>query len=98
MAITALFEVQLKPEGLDESLAVLERILQDTRAFDGCLGVTVIQDSADPAHVIAIERWESLEHDQAYRSWRAGEGAAVEMVPPLAAPPRLVVGSTVLEL
>lgn len=46
-----------------------------TRGFEGCIEVRVIQDTADPAHLFAIEEWEPLEHDQAYRRWRAGEGA-----------------------
>jgi heme oxygenase (mycobilin-producing) len=61
-----------------EGRAVLHTVLGETRAFDGCLGVKVIEDSTDPAHVVAIEQWESLEKDAAYREWRAGEGAATD--------------------
>jgi quinol monooxygenase YgiN len=75
MAITALFELRVKPEALDQGLhAELHSILNDTRAFDGCLGVEVLIDAADPTHIVAVERWESAEHDAAYRAWRAGEG------------------------
>ena len=67
MPITSLLEVRLKPDSVDEGLAVLHTVLGETRAFDGCLGVQVIQDSTDPAHLVAIEQWESLEKDAAYR-------------------------------
>jgi quinol monooxygenase YgiN len=93
LASTALLEVRLKPDAVDEGLVVLHRVLEETRAFDGCLGVTVIQDQADPAHLVAIEEWESLQKDGAYRKWRAGEGAAVELPPLLAGPPNLTVGT-----
>ena len=75
MAITAFLELRLKPEALDQGLhAELHSILSDTRAFEGCLGVEVLIDTADPTHLVAVETWASEEHDAAYRAWRAGDG------------------------
>ncbi len=89
MAITALLELRVKPEALDQDLhAELHAILVDTRAFDGCLGVDVLIDTADPTHFIAVERWESEEHDAAYRAWRAGDGQT-NLASFLASPPVL---------
>jgi quinol monooxygenase YgiN len=93
MPSTAILALRLKPDSVDEGLAVAHSVLEETRAFDGCLGVTVIQDATDPTHVVAIEQWESLEKDAAYREWRAGEGAATALAPLLAGPPSLIVGS-----
>jgi heme oxygenase (mycobilin-producing) len=92
MAVTSLLEVNLKPDSLDEGMSVLHDVLAETRAFDGCLGVTVIQDSTDPTRLVAVEQWESLEKDAAYREWRAGEGAATALAPLLTGPPALIVG------
>jgi quinol monooxygenase YgiN len=92
LATTAILELRIKPDSVDESVEVLHRILGETRAFDGCLGVTVIQDAGDPGHVVAIEEWESLEKDAAYREWRAGDGAMPELAAILAGPPSLIVG------
>jgi quinol monooxygenase YgiN len=92
MPSTAILEVRLKPDALDEGLAEFHRILGDTRAFDGCLGVTVIQDTTDPTHLVAIEEWESLEKDAAYREWRAGDGGKHNLAALLAGPPGLTVG------
>jgi quinol monooxygenase YgiN len=91
---TSLLELRLKPDSVDEGLAVAHKVLEETRAFDGCLGVTVVQDTADPAHLVAIEQWESLDKDAAYREWRAGEGAATDLAPLLAGPPSLIVAET----
>jgi quinol monooxygenase YgiN len=89
MPITALLELRVKPEALDQDLhAELHAILVDTRAFDGCLGVDVLIDTADPTHFIAVERWESEEHDAAYRAWRAGDGQT-NLASFLASPPVL---------
>jgi quinol monooxygenase YgiN len=94
MSITAIFEVQLKPDvDLDEAAAVLGRVLKDTRAFAGNEGVTVVQDHEDPHHFVAVEVWESLEADAAYRAWRAGDGKATELIPLLGGAPRLTVGT-----
>jgi quinol monooxygenase YgiN len=92
LATTAILELRLKPDSVDEGLEVVHRILGETRAFDGCLGVTVIQDAADPAHLLAIEEWESPEKDAAYREWRAGDGAAPDLAAAVAGAPSLTVG------
>jgi quinol monooxygenase YgiN len=93
LASTAILELRLKPDAVDEGLDVIHRILVETRAFDGCLGVTVIQDNADPGHLIAIEEWESLEKDSAYREWRAGDGAMADLPGLLAGAPNLSIGN-----
>ena len=50
MAITAFLELRVKPEALDQGLhAELHAILSDTRAFEGCLGVEVLTDTAKSA-------------------------------------------------
>lgn len=89
MAVTSILDLTFKPEALEDAKRLLDRVLTETRAFDGCLGVDVVQDVSDPNHLIAVERWESVEKDTAYRQWRAGEGAITDLPPLLAAAPRL---------
>jgi quinol monooxygenase YgiN len=89
VAITAILDLQLKPESLETAPAVLHATLTDTRAFPGCLGVTVLIDSDDPAHVVVYESWESIEHDRAYRAWRASAEGASALGSVLAAGPKL---------
>jgi heme oxygenase (mycobilin-producing) len=89
VAITAILDLQLRQESLETAPAVLHATLTDTRAFPGCLGVTVLIDSADPAHVVVYESWESIEHDRAYRAWRASDEGASELGSILAAAPKL---------
>jgi heme oxygenase (mycobilin-producing) len=71
MPIVTVLDLTFRPDAADEGLAVLLDALAATRAFDGCLGVETLVERGDPAHVVVIERWESFEHDQAYRAWRA---------------------------
>ncbi len=89
MTIIATLDLRLKPELLDEARSVLGRALAETRAFDGNLGVDVLVDENDPAHWIAYETWESIEHDTAYRDFRAGAGAITALPPLLAGRPVL---------
>lgn len=88
MPVIALLDLQLKADSLAAGIAVIHETLTGTRAFAGCLGVDVLADSQDPAHVVLYETWESAEHDRAYREWRAGAGAS-DLGSVLAAPPKL---------
>jgi quinol monooxygenase YgiN len=77
VATVAVLDLQLKADSLETANQIIHETLIATRAFPGCLGVTVLVDSDDPAHVILYETWESIERDQAYRAWRATpEGAS----------------------
>lgn len=98
MTITATLELRLKPELLSEARVVLRRILEETRAFAGNLGVDVLADLEDEAHWIAYEWWESVEADDAYRAFRAGEGRITDLGPLLAAAPVLTRYATVADV
>lgn len=87
MAVTVLLEFKLKAEALAEARELMGRELQATRAFDGNLATDVIVDEDDPTHWIIYERWESVEQDEAYRSFRAGEGKITALPALLAVPP-----------
>ncbi len=89
MAVTSLLDLRLKAGSLDAALKVIHETLAATRTFPGCLGVSVIVDNSDPEHVIAVESWESIEHDQAYRAWRATPEGASELGSILAGRPKV---------
>ena len=89
MTITSLLHLTLKADSVADAPGVLEQTLAATRAFAGNQGVEVLHDVDDPVHVVVIERWASLAHDDAYRSWRATPEGASGLGALLAAPPRL---------
>ena len=91
MAITALLELRLDPARLDDGLRVVDETLVATRAFPGCLGVEVTADVKDPAHVVVVESWASVEDDSAYRAWRATPEGRSELGTVLVAAPVLTV-------
>ena len=89
MPVTAILDLQLKADALDRANDVMRETLTATRAFPGCQGVTVLVDSEDPAHVVLYEAWDSIEHDRAYRAWRATAEGASDLGSILAAAPKL---------
>ncbi len=89
MAITSILDLRLKPEALDTASEIIHETLIATRAFPGCYHVAVLVDSDDPAHVVLYETWESVEHDRAYRAWRATPEGASPLGSILAAAPKL---------
>ena len=86
MPVTVLLELRLKPEVVPAARDLMRRTLQTTRAFEGNLGTDVLVDEDDEAHWVIYELWETVEHDEAYRRFRAGEGRVTELPPMLAAP------------
>lgn len=87
MPITVLLELNFKPESVAAAREVMGNALKDTRNFDGNLVTDVIVDEENEAHWIIYERWESVADDEAYRSFRAGDGKIVDLPALLAAPP-----------
>jgi quinol monooxygenase YgiN len=86
MSVTVTLELRIKPEEVPAARELMGRALQDTRAFEGNLRTDVLVDEDDEAHWIIYEIWESVEHDEAYRRFRAGEGKLTQLPPLLAAP------------
>ena len=86
MPVTVLLELRLKPEAVPAAREVMGRALRETRAFDGNLRTDVLVDEDDEAHWMIYEVWETVERDEAYRAFRAGEGKLTELPPLLAAP------------
>jgi len=87
MAVTVLLELKFKPESVSAGRDLMHRTLETTRAFEGNLRTEVLVDTDDEAHWIVYEVWDSVEHDEAYRAFRAGEGKVTELPALLAAPP-----------
>jgi quinol monooxygenase YgiN len=82
MAVVSVLDLHFDPDRLDEALVAITTTLTATRARPGSLGVEVIQDVKNPAHIQFIERWASVADDDAYRAWRAsGEGPPSAMAP-----------------
>ena len=58
---------------------LLGEVLPDTRAFDGCEGVTVYTDSDDRQTFLFVEFFQSKEHQQRYVKWRTETGVMAQL-------------------
>jgi len=87
MTVTVTLELRFSPDAVTAGRELMGRALQDTRAFDGNVRTDVLMDEDDEAHWLIYELWETVEHDEAYRRFRAGEGKLTQLPPLLAAPP-----------
>ena len=87
MSVTVLLELRFKPESVAEAHEVFARELSKTRAFQGSEALNVWVDEDDDAHWVIHEVWASVEDDEAYRAFRAGDGKITDLPPLLAAPP-----------
>jgi quinol monooxygenase YgiN len=81
VSILVLLEIEAKAGSEDAVIDLLRQNLGDTRARAGCESVTVHQDQDQPTSILLVERWATRADDDAYRAWRAGEGAITEMAP-----------------
>ena len=59
MAVTVILEVKAKPGTGDNLVSVFRQILPDTRSYDGCISLELIQNQDDPDVLIAYECWET---------------------------------------
>ncbi|MFN0026124.1 MAG: putative quinol monooxygenase [Acidimicrobiales bacterium] len=87
MSVFVTLELTAVDGKADEMIAVLAKHLPDTRARKGCEFVTTHRDQANPNLIMLVERWATREDDDAYRAWRAGDGAITDMAGLVAAAP-----------
>lgn len=69
--------------------ALMRSILADTRAYDGCEGLTVQRNVDESTQVMLIEHWESRAHYDKYIAWRQETGVLGKIVELLDGPPSI---------
>ena len=87
MSVTVIATLNLKPGLADTVLGGLKEMLPDTRAFQGCEDIHVVQNMDAPDTVILIEKWAARSDHEAYMAWRTETGALAAMAEVMAEPP-----------
>ncbi len=62
MAIAVMGEFRLPPERLAEARPLMVRLIEATRAEEGCILYSFAEDLGDPGLIRVAEKWESREH------------------------------------
>ena len=87
MSITVLVEANLKDNGAFDAL--MREILPDTRAYDGCEGLTIQRNLDDSANIVLVEHWESRAHYEKYLKWRDETGVLAKIGELIDGPPKI---------
>ena len=89
MAVTVFLELNAQPAQADALKALFKEILPDTRAYDGCIGVEVVDNQDDKANIVLVESWESRGQYEKYLGWRQETGFVDKLGGFLAGPPSI---------
>ena len=73
MSVMVTLEMPIKSEKLEEYLGIMKQALVDTRNYEGCESVETHVETGKSV-VCLVERWNSVEDQQAYMSWRMETG------------------------
>ncbi len=68
------FELLAQEEQTENIKQFFEKILQDTRDYEGCKGAQVARLEKKPNKIVLIEYWKSNDHFQKYLDWRKNIG------------------------
>jgi len=89
MAVLVLVEAKVKPESIDDMKSMLKQALPDTRAHDGCQGLTVYSNLDDSNNLVLVEHWDSRDHYGKYLAWRTETGFVEQLVSMLTEEPSI---------
>ena len=89
MAVLVLVEGSVKSEAMDDMIALMNEILPDTRAYDGCQGVHVHTNLDAPNDLALVEYWDSRVHYEKYLAWRAETGVLEKIASLLSGAPSI---------
>ena len=80
MACQVILEFQVKDDCIEKLRSWLKEVLPDTRGYEGCISISVIQNQDSPTSIAVVEQWESREHYENYLQWRSETGILNAMV------------------
>ena len=89
MAVRVMVEVKAKPGTGDNVVAFFRSIMQDTRAYEGCSSVDVLQNSDDGDNVVLVEVWNSHDQYEKYLTWQRGRGTTDRLMELVAGAPSI---------
>ena len=89
MSVMVLVDTQIKSEEISNMKSILDEILPDTRAYDGCQSLDVYFNMDDTGNMVMVECWDSRAHYEKYLNWRTETGVMEKVIAMLAEPPSI---------
>ena len=88
MSVLVTLDLQINPEKQDEFLKMVkEKVIQGTRAYDGCELFDIYTDQDKPGHVLFHEVWETRAKQEKYFAWRQETGVVDKLAAYFSDPP-----------
>ena len=73
-------EFKINKESTEALPIFLRKILPDTRGYDGCVSISVVQNQDEPTEFAVLEQWNTRQHYEDYLSWRTETGVLDELM------------------
>lgn len=89
VALVMVIEFSVIPEKRDDFVAVSAAQVETIRAREGNLGFDILVDPKQPDRVVYIERWETVEQQEAFYQWWIAQGLTERLAPYVAATPKI---------
>ncbi len=65
--LVRIVKMEFQPEKVTDFLLFFDQVKSQIASFDGCLGMKLMQDQANPATIFTYSHWESQESLNNYR-------------------------------
>lgn len=79
MAVLVLVEAKAKPDMVESIKDFVTPLFPETRAYDGCQGVTMYVEPEGQTFVF-VEHWDSTAQYERYLAWRTETGVLDQLV------------------
>ena len=73
MSVLVNLEIPVKEDKIEEFFDYMQKVLFDTRAYDGCISLNTYHEIGSST-VLLIEEWEKMENQASYMQWRTETG------------------------
>ncbi|MER2997652.1 putative quinol monooxygenase [Pontibacter populi] len=89
MAMIVILEARIREESVDEAKAFFQKVIPDTRIYEGCLASKLFQSEKEPTSLLMVEDWESQDHHRKYLDWCTRTGMLRKLLRLSSGPPNL---------
>ncbi|HCU88467.1 MAG TPA: antibiotic biosynthesis monooxygenase [Gammaproteobacteria bacterium] len=80
MTCQVILDIRVKEALLEDFRSWMRRTLPETRAYDGCNNLYIVQNQDDPLALVVIEQWDTRLKYEKYLAWRTETGVVDELV------------------
>jgi quinol monooxygenase YgiN len=89
MSVKVILEVAAKPGSEAALKKLFADALGDTRKYDGCVRIDVLENQDKAGNLILVEEWATRPHYEKYLAWRTETGLVDKLGGFLAGPPSI---------